>query len=458
LAEWDWRSYAAAILGSGLVVFIVTTLYSTLVNKPIINIDLSKNDTIEVTNKGLAPATHLMLTIYSNAEMTNFTIFSSENITQSAENITQSAENITHSVPQNSSAQILRIQTARLASGEGSNITIDMSKSNTTDPTIFATYDQGSIRHPRNAGIYQDYLSNLPLIVASIGAILSLIYLIEQKSKNDMLRFMSAKVYRDVREVVKKIESDPYYDEKLIGDQQFRGGGMYSNKLWANPKFEGMKVKFFNKEDLDKLYKFFANLIERDSAIKAIELSLRDPLGARERSHRIHDANDKLNRAAKCAYENISWEKYAGFKFIKLYLLGGVDPKLKVKFRMFITVKDQKYAFYQLMSIGVIVGIAFYPALLSQLPYIILAGIVYILTAVLLYLLWKRINSKEVRRSVRERFEIEMEKERGKIGELTKDKKEDIDPYVKEAVEELKELRAKKDSLEKQSKQNKETK
>jgi hypothetical protein len=161
LAEWDWKSYIAAILGSGLVVFDVTTLYSTLINKPIINIDTSKNDTIGVTNKGLAPVNHLMLTIYSNAQITNYTIFSTENYRQN--------------ILQNNSARILQIQTAKFASNQGSNITINLPKLNTT---VYATYDQGSIRHPPIPRIYDDYLSNLPIMIASIGAIISFIYLV----------------------------------------------------------------------------------------------------------------------------------------------------------------------------------------------------------------------------------------------------------------------------------------
>jgi hypothetical protein len=137
-----------------------------------------------------------------------------------------------------------------------------------------------------------------------------------------------------------KLESNLYNDEKLVDDKRIDGQGMYSNKLWANPKFEGMKVKFFNKADLDKLYKFFRFLLERDSVIKDVKLdyeSFGDPLG----SQRIHDANDKLNRAAQRAHKDISWEKYAGFKFIKFYVLGHVDLKMTVKFRMLFTVKDR---------------------------------------------------------------------------------------------------------------------
>jgi hypothetical protein len=113
---------------------------------------------------------------------------------------------------------------------------------------------------------------------------------------------------------------------------------------------------------------------------------LHDPLGQQNRSQRIHDATDKLNRAAQCAYKDINWEKYTGFKFIKLYVLGNVDPKMTVKFRMLFTVKDSRYALYQMISIGVIVVVVLYPALLliAERNF---APIVYIFTCVLLFLL-----------------------------------------------------------------------
>ena len=386
MTDWDWKSYTAAILGSGLVVFTVTTLYSSLINKPIINIDLSENDTIKVTNKGLAPSTDLMLTIYTKGQITNPTIFSTENITASITQI---------------NPQILQIQSARLASGQGSNITINLPNSNTKNLTVYATYDQGSVREPPIISIYDVYLSASPIMITSIGAIISFIYFIERRSNYDMLRFLAAKIYRDVREVAIKLEGDLSNAQILLDDHARDGGGMYSNKIWANPKFEEMKVKFFNKEDLDKLYKFFTLLLERDSVIK--NKSLCDPLGQQKRSQRIHDANDKLKRVAQCAYKDINWEKYAGFKFIKFYVLEGLDSKMTVKFRMLFTVKDWRYALYQIISIGLIVVVIFYPALFS-IAQKNFAPIVYIFTGVLLFLLlfkwWKFIDTKEVRRSV----------------------------------------------------------
>jgi hypothetical protein len=180
-------------------------------------------------------------------------------------------------------------------------------------------------------------------MIPSIGAIISFIYLIEQRSKDDMLRFMAAKIFRDVREVAMTLEGHLLNGQKLLEDYRRDERGMYSNKIWANPNFEDMKVKFFNKEDLDKLYKFFALLLERESVIKSN--SLADPLEQQNRSL-IFDANDKLNRAAQCAYKDINWEKYAGFKFIKFMVLENVDSKMTVKFRMLFTVKDRRYALY----------------------------------------------------------------------------------------------------------------
>ncbi len=244
MTDRDWKSYTAGILGSGLVVFTVTTVYSSFINKPIINIDISENTTIKVTNEGLAPATDLILTIYTNGQITNPSISSSENITASTGNNT---EIITQINP-----QILQIQSARLASGQGSNIIINLPNSNTNDLTVYATYDEGSVRDPPIIRIHDVYLSASPIIMTLIGAIISFIYLIEQRSKIDMLRFMAAKIYRDVREVAMKLEGDLFNDEILLNDHARDGTGMYSNKIWANPKFEEMKVKFFEKEDLTR--------------------------------------------------------------------------------------------------------------------------------------------------------------------------------------------------------------
>jgi hypothetical protein len=150
LADWDWKSYTAAILGSGLVVFTVTTLYSSLISKPIITIDLSENNTIKVTNKGLAPATNLMLTIYTNGQIINPTIFGTENITRNAMQI---------------NPQILQIQSGRLASGQGSNITINLPNSNAKNLIVYATYDQGSVRKPPIISADDAYLSHSPTMI-----------------------------------------------------------------------------------------------------------------------------------------------------------------------------------------------------------------------------------------------------------------------------------------------------
>jgi hypothetical protein len=421
MAERDWKSYTAAILGSSLILFIVTTLYSALINKPIINIEPYENGTIKVTNKGLASATHLVLTIYSNAQITN--------------PIISSTENITVSVPQINPKEILQIQAARLVSGQGSNIMINLPKLNAKSLPIYGTYDQGSTRQPPMLNLYDDYLSDSPIIIASIAAIISFIYFLEQRSKINMLRFMAAKIYRDLREVaMMKLESDLHNDKILVDDKLLDGRGMYSNRLWANPKFEGMKIKFFNKVDIDKLYKFFAFLLDRDSVIKYVKPEHESFVA------RLRDANYKLNRAAQDAYKDINWEKYAGFKFIKFYVLGDVDPKMTVKFRMLFTVKDRKFVVYQLILIGLIVVVVFYPALLSPTIHRIYAGIVYVSTGGLLFLWLKIIDMKELRRSVSEGFEMEKEKQRVRIAEPKKDKKEKIKFYQHQASDEVKSL------------------
>jgi hypothetical protein len=210
---------------------------------------------------------------------------------------------------------------------------------------------------------------------------------------------MSAKIYKDVRYVVMELKKEKglQNNQILVDDKRGDGGGMYSNKLWANPKFEAMKIKFFNKEDLVLLYEFFSCLIERDSVIK-------------ERKSDwllIATANDKLKKAAESAYKNISWEKYAGFKSMKFQVLAGHDSKLNVKFRMFFTVKDQKYALAQIFLIGLMVVILSSPALLfySNFRYSIY---VYSITALALFLLWKAIDEREIRRSEFEKSEMKI--------------------------------------------------
>jgi amino acid permease len=109
------------------------------------------------------------------------------------------------------------------------------------------------------------------------------------------------------------------------------------------------------------------------------------------------------------------------------------------------TVKDWRYALYQIISIGLIVVVVFYPALVS-IAHETFAPIVYSFTGVLLFLFlfgwWEIIDWREVRRSVREESEMEMEKERVRIDEPKKDKLEDINLYRDEVDEKLKRLRS----------------
>jgi len=372
LGEWDWKSYTAAILGSGLVVFMVTTLYSDLINKPRVNIETPNHHQIEITNTGLAPATHLILTIKSIGNIAH--IFSTESITQ------------------NSSTQI---NVSRLASGKGSNITINLSKPDTRAPTVYATYDQGSIRHPPIPNLYENYLVNLPIIIPSIGAVISLIFLVEQRSKNRILRFISAKIYLDLRLVLKIFKHSPLNVQKWIEQ-----GSVYSNTLWEDRKFEANKTKFFDKDDLSLIYKFFSSLIERDSEINEILKS-----GSIAPSS-ISNANCKLDKAAECAYKHIYWEKYTGFEFMKYYTLWGKDLADKVKFVTFIlTKKDRKYALIQLILIDSIITIVFYPTSFSYPSFVYY---VYSLTILFSFVLWTAIvdHEREKKRKEIEKLEI----------------------------------------------------
>jgi hypothetical protein len=68
----------------------------------------------------------------------------------------------------------LKIQIPRLASGQGSNVIINLSTSKlkADSITVYATYDQGSVS-TSIAGIYDYYISYLPIIIPSIAAAVS---------------------------------------------------------------------------------------------------------------------------------------------------------------------------------------------------------------------------------------------------------------------------------------------
>jgi hypothetical protein len=73
-----------SIISSGLIVFAITTFYSDFINKPDIHINplIDGNwSSIELRNNGMAPATHVLLTLEVPAENIIQRIFTTENWT-----------------------------------------------------------------------------------------------------------------------------------------------------------------------------------------------------------------------------------------------------------------------------------------------------------------------------------------------------------------------------------------
>src|SRR6187200_3104334 len=66
-----WLQIVSSLVGSSFILFVLTTFYNDFYNKPDINIQVGKsmpsknltNSTINITNIGRVPATHLWLTV-----------------------------------------------------------------------------------------------------------------------------------------------------------------------------------------------------------------------------------------------------------------------------------------------------------------------------------------------------------------------------------------------------------
>ena len=131
----------SSIIGSGFVVFAVTTFYSGFINTTAIDAELRINEphpenrsaSIELTNHGRVPATNLVLTFQSPSNITDTNLFSTENWTS-----------ITHN------QSFVSVDISRLAHGTGGLILLNASL-NGSQPTglptynVYATYDQGSL-------------------------------------------------------------------------------------------------------------------------------------------------------------------------------------------------------------------------------------------------------------------------------------------------------------------------
>lgn len=145
------------IVSSGLAVFALTTVYTQVINQPVINFNkiTDENGTysIEFTNDGIASATNFILTIESPVNINNYEVFSTEDWAEGKKD-----------------DKSLSIHFSRLAQGGGSLTKIkiftdtNLSKSG-NGYVAYATYDQGSLR--ANSG-------TTPTVVSPIGTLYSL--------------------------------------------------------------------------------------------------------------------------------------------------------------------------------------------------------------------------------------------------------------------------------------------
>jgi hypothetical protein len=128
----------SSIIGSSLLLFAITTFYSDFFNKPNVTariVPFTNGTAIELTNNGRVPATNLILTVQSPANISDYEIFTTENRTTMVE------DNHT-----------LVAQFPRFVHGDGSFIIIQVSSAEQAPDAfnqnynIYATYDQGSLR------------------------------------------------------------------------------------------------------------------------------------------------------------------------------------------------------------------------------------------------------------------------------------------------------------------------
>jgi hypothetical protein len=182
----DWRTVIIQIvlplLSSGLIISAFTSFYNDIYNKPNLQIKILHNDvdrnisTIKVTNQGRLPANNLMLTVETPANIIDYNIFNTENVT---------VLNTTANNP-----KLLELYVPRLVQGEGSIIKIVMLMNikKTTeydDYNIYVTYDEGSIRITPSRtlsisrgffDVYGEWLPSIAFVVTGIAT--SIPYLI----------------------------------------------------------------------------------------------------------------------------------------------------------------------------------------------------------------------------------------------------------------------------------------
>jgi hypothetical protein len=199
----DWKSLSfqliPAIIGSGLVVFAINTIYTDFVDKPAVNIVSNENKdglNINVTNGGQVPATNLKLTVETSKTIGKYEIFSTENSTNSTK----------------INANLLNVYAPRLVHGSGSIIKLDIPFISSPDSSnlsyiVYATYDQGSIKKSNKSGTDNSLLWWILVIfiLAGIAFAIPLIHRKIRKWKRGKLSDSVSSIAKDVIRVHQKL-------------------------------------------------------------------------------------------------------------------------------------------------------------------------------------------------------------------------------------------------------------
>ncbi len=276
----DWSTLIAALVGGGLLTFIVSTLYSDVIDKPYLSINFDNHSkTFEITNIGRAAATHLVLTINSS-EMPSITLMT--------ENATTTAFKVVN-------LDVWELQVPRLSSGGWSVIDIGVSVNNKSpQPTLYASYDQGSNRN--NTKISKSPLF-LPIFISSILAALTFVYLYLHKTRKYMKyeHWFLCKIKFDVDNIA----------DKKFGVTETLTDKLYSFNLWKDHSInmkqkmlEIQKDKGSYYEDIESFYTF----------IDIRDIHLKDKVGGK-----LQEDYDEVMRKASCLRKSSAiWAKDIG--------------------------------------------------------------------------------------------------------------------------------------------------
>jgi hypothetical protein len=267
----------SSIIGSGFFLFAINTLYTDLINKPDIHVQLiSSNDltSIQLSNNGRVPATHLVLTIQAPSRIVKHQVFSTENWTNS---INQTS---------------MRIYFPGLVQGDGSiaKISVDTDKNLATDRSsfmVYLTYDQGSLKI---IGGVQEASPPFGLTVFLIIMAISsfLIPYLYTKTIRVFYSQTVTNIAKEIMEFKRHFESNPY------------DGAVHDVK----PPPDYM-IKIFNSDERRLIENFYEEFESRNNILGSQRSS-----ATPDNTKNVGKLNNQIIRRAKDVFEKIDWRKY----------------------------------------------------------------------------------------------------------------------------------------------------